>query len=94
MSLFLTNIDRFATEKEVECMVRRSVGIEMEEEINVIKLVPKWKNVSLLDYASFRVVLDIRWKTVVMNSDTWPTGIKFREFVSTRSKTVAIIISS
>lgn len=63
-------------------MVRRSVGIEKDEEVDILKLVPRWKKESLLDYASFKVVLNMKWKTVVMNPDTWPSGIKFREFLN------------
>lgn len=81
-SLFLTNISSSVTEREIDCMVRRSVGIEKDEEVDILKLVPRWKKESLLDYASFKVVLNMKWKTVVMNPDTWPSGIKFREFLN------------
>lgn len=86
-SLFLTNIESSVSEREVECMVRQTVGIQKEEAINVFKLVPKGKDLSLLDYASFKITLDVKWQTIVMDSATWPPGIKFREFLNTRGVT-------
>lgn len=86
-SLFLTNIDSSVTERDVDCMVRQVVGIEKEEAINVFKLMPKGKNLGLLEYASFKVILNTKWKSVVMDSATWPPGIKFREFLSSRGRT-------
>lgn len=80
-SLFLSNIDSFATESDIECMVRQSIGIENEEGVNVVKLVPRWKDVSQLEYASFKVVLNVKWKHKALKPCTWPAGIKFREFV-------------
>lgn len=85
--LFLTNIHSSVTETEIDCMVRRSIGIEKEEAVDVLKLVPRWKKDSLLDYASFKVVLDTKWKKVALNPETWPSGIKFREFLSMSGKT-------
>lgn len=80
-SLFLSNIHSYANISDVECMVRKSIGIEDEEEIKVSKLVPSWKDVSQLEYVSFKIVLNVRWKKTALSLSTWPTGIKFREFV-------------
>lgn len=81
-SLFLTNINSLTTEREIECMVRKSMKVENSEEINVYKLVPKWKDLCQIDYASFKVVMNNSWKTKALDRSTWPPGIKFREFVS------------
>lgn len=85
-ALFLTNVDSYVTEREIEEMVRKSIRLTTDEKITVFKLVPKWIDIDSIDYASFKIVLNARWKTISLNSSTWPSGIKFREFVSLRGR--------
>lgn len=60
-SLFLTNIDVQVTEEELSCMVSQSLGVDECNEINVVKLVPKW-NTDIRDYASFKVMIHDKYK--------------------------------
>lgn len=86
-SLVLTNIDRCVTEKEIAHLVSCSLCAAEDECLNVSKLVPKWKNCEDLDYISFRVVLDKRWKSAALMPMTWPRGVKFREFANRHNET-------
>lgn len=88
-SLLLTNIDASVVECDIHRMVAQALGIDTlyPEYIDVVKLVSNWKTCNALDYVSFKVVLDNRWKQKAMNPSTWPKGVRFREFVKKRSNT-------
>lgn len=80
-SLFLTNIDTSATERDVQWMVARAIGDLDPERIDVIKLVSKMKSHLRLDFVSFKVVVPSKFKSCAMNPTTWPKNVKFREFI-------------
>lgn len=79
-SLLLTNIDTAVSEHEVESMVHRCLGVPIEDRINAKKLVPKRIDCRSLDYISFKIDLNWKWKDLAMCVSTWPSNIKFREF--------------
>ncbi|XP_021709635.1 uncharacterized protein LOC110679416 [Aedes aegypti] len=78
--LLLTNINATVSEEDVQRMVCRCLGARDNECNNVKKLVPRWVDCSTLDFVSFKIVLDRKWKPAAMMSSTWPKNIKFREF--------------
>lgn len=81
-SLFLTNIDGSATEQEVSDMVAQSLGINEMQRIEVLKLVPKWRmHYYKPPYVSFKITMDQRFRRTALQSETWPAGIMFREFI-------------
>lgn len=87
-SLLLTNIDTSVAEWEVHRMVAQALGSAVDpEHLDVIKLVPQWRNHSSMDFVSYKVVLDNRLKAKAMDPSTWPKGVRFREFVRKRFAT-------
>lgn len=82
--LLLTNIDGNVSEEDIQRMVARSLGARDNEIIHVKKLVPRWVDCSTLDYISFKVVLNHKWKVSAMLSATWPKNVRFREFRKVR----------
>ncbi|XP_029731753.2 uncharacterized protein LOC115268007 [Aedes albopictus] len=82
--LLLTNIDGSVSEEDVHLMISRCLGTFENERINVRKLVPRWVDCSALDYVSFKIVLNRKWKSAAMMSSTWPGNIRFREFKKLR----------
>lgn len=88
-SLLLTNIDVSVAECDVHRMVAQALGIGTlhPESIDVVKLVPHWKNRKTMDYVSFKVVMENRWRSKAMNPSTWPKGVKFREFIRRHNST-------
>lgn len=86
-ALFLTNIDKRATEYDVSQMVLRSLGAAESDYIDVVKLVPRWKDFNSLDFVSFKIVLNENWKAKAMTASTWPKGIKFRKFINKQNET-------
>lgn len=71
-TLYLTNIDKCATVNDVSLMVSRQLGVPLSKCVNVVSLMPKWKNANTIDYVSFKVVLDCNLKTIAMTASTWP----------------------
>lgn len=86
-SLFLSNIDASVTEWDVHQLVARSLGTTDPEPIDVVKLTSNWSGRRALDFVSFKVVLDRKYKDRAMNPSTWPVNVKFREFVKRSSNT-------
>lgn len=86
-SLFLTNIDGRVTEEEIGGLVSESLGLDQDCSIDVKKLVPKWKPDDVLDYASFKVMLNNKYKKTALQTHTWPPGIMYREFFNRTRKT-------
>lgn len=88
-SLLLTNIDASVVEDDIHRMVSQALGIGTHdpEQIDVVKLVSNWKSNRIIDYVSFKVVIDKRWKLKAMNPSTWPKSIKFREFIKRHNET-------
>lgn len=76
--LFFTRIKNDVTEDEMHAMVAESLGVD--DGFLIKKLVPYWKDVSLLPFISFKVGIDPIFRDRAMCSSTWPTGINFREF--------------
>lgn len=86
-SLYLTRIDRCVTETDISHLVSRSLAAPLSSCSNVVKLVPKWKDVSNLDYVSFKIVLNAKWKSKALSVSTWPRRVKFREFFDRSDET-------
>lgn len=82
-SLFLTNIDSSATEEEINRMVAQSLGVDETQTntIKVVKLVPEWKMHHYQQYVSFKISMNVSFKRTALQSETWPAGIMFREFI-------------
>lgn len=86
-SLFLTNIDEQVTENEIADLVSQSLEVDATGLIGVRKLGPKWTSNSIVDYASFKVLLDVRYKETALQPHIWPSGIMYREFFERPRKT-------
>lgn len=81
-SLYLSRIHNSATENDVRQLVSHSLGAPLSNCLKVEKLVPKWKDTGTLEYISFKVELEKKWKPVALSSSTWPKAVKYREFVN------------
>lgn len=86
-ALFLSNIDPCATEVDVHRMVSHALGISRPECLDVIKLTKKWNNRRIVDFVSFKVIIDRKWKSKALEPSTWPIKIRFREFIDKQNDT-------
>lgn len=78
--LFFTRLRNTVNERQMFRMVSTSIG---SENVAVKKLVADWKDVSTLPYISFKVGVDVEFKSVAMLPSTWPVGVCYREFYNT-----------
>ena len=79
-SLFLTNVDRHATEEDIQQLVCECLNINDRKNVKIRKLLPKGCSLDDLDFISFKAVFDSKLKCLAMDPETWPVGLKYREF--------------
>lgn len=79
-ALFLTNIDCCATEEDVNRLVCDCLDITDRKSVRIKKLVPKGRPTDMIDFISFKVVVDMKLKDLAMEPSTWPIGLRYREF--------------
>lgn len=78
INLYVTNIATDVTEDELKLMVCESIGAE--EVLSVKRLVPPWKNVSMLDYVSYKVSVEAKFRNSALKRSNWPREVWCREF--------------
>ncbi|XP_058839494.1 uncharacterized protein LOC131694974 [Topomyia yanbarensis] len=78
--LNLSGIDPQVPDDTVLQLVRTRLD---SEEVKADKLVPRGREVRTLSFVSFKVSMPVRLKAKAMTADTWPLGIRFREFEDT-----------
>lgn len=78
LQLYISNIANDVTEDEIGSMVCEALGAERV--LNVKCLVSPWKDISTLDYVSFKVVVGAQYRKAAFAASNWPTGVRIREF--------------
>lgn len=78
-SLYLSGFQPMITDTDVEKIISRC--LDSNEPMNIIRLVPKGKDVSNMTFVSFKVGLNPALKPKALNAENWPDGVLFREFV-------------
>lgn len=81
--LYLSNIHPDVSDEAVTNMVQSNLGTK---DATVTKLVPRGRDVSSLTFVSYKVGMAVDLKPKAMSLDTWPSGIRFREFEDTGKK--------
>ena len=81
--LYLSGLNPLITDGDVQKIVSRCLSAT--EPIDLVRLVPKGKDVAGLSFVSFKIGLDPDMKIKALDSSSWPVGLRFREFVD-RSK--------
>lgn len=77
--LYLSGFQPKITDEDVKQIVSRC--LDSNESMNVIRLVPKGKDVSNMTFVSFKIGLDPTLKAQALNAENWPNGLMFREFM-------------
>lgn len=78
LSLYISNIANDVSGDEVAQMVCEAIG--SKEVFSVKCLVSPWKNISTMDYVSFKVVIDAQYRNSALVNSNWPIGVRCREF--------------
>lgn len=80
--LYLSRISPSVTVEQVVALAKQRLETD---EVEVVKLVARGRDVSMLTFISFKVGIDEELKTKALSSSTWPKGIFFRQFTDNRS---------
>lgn len=77
--LYLSGFQPLITVDDVQKIIFHC--LELTSPAEVIRLVPRGKDVSNMTFVSFKIGLDTVLKEKALNAENWPAGIRFREFV-------------
>lgn len=80
-SLFWLYLSGFHPQVSVEDIQKVVEGcLNMSDTVKAVKLVPKDKDLSRVTFISFKIGLPLDFKDTALLPETWPKGIRFREF--------------
>lgn len=77
--LYLSGFQPLISNDDVQKIVAHCLNLT--EPANIIRLVPKGKDVTNMSYVSFKIGLDPAVKQQALDAARWPAGLMFREFV-------------
>ena len=78
--LYLSRLNPLITDKDVQNIVSRCLCTT--DPVDVVRLVPKGKDVTGMTFISFKIGLDPCMKDPALDPASWPDGLQFREFVN------------
>lgn len=81
--LYLSGILPEVPESKVTELVQSKLR---SDDLKVVKLVPRGKDVGSLTFVSYKIGISPDLKSVALSTETWPRGIRFREFEDFGSK--------
>ncbi|XP_055622138.1 uncharacterized protein LOC129765741 [Toxorhynchites rutilus septentrionalis] len=79
--LYVSRISRNVSAEQVAALAKQRLD---NDDIEVVRLVAKGRDLSTLSFGSFKVGMDSELKTKALCTSTWPKGILFREFSDNR----------
>lgn len=82
--LYLSRIHTSVKGEAMETLAKEC--LQCDDPIHVISLVKKNADMSSLNFISFKVGMDVKYRDVALNPATWPQGILFREFEGASTK--------
>ena len=77
--LYLSRLNPLITDDDVRNIVSRC--LRTTDAFDVVRLVPKGKEVSGLTFVSFKIGLDPNLAGLALDPASWPVGLRFREFI-------------
>lgn len=78
--IYLSAFDPQTTEREIASLVRECLNLSSDTEPEVVKLVPRGKELSAMSFVSFKVGISPQLKCIALARDSWPENVFFREF--------------
>lgn len=77
--LYLSALNPRITDSDVQKIVSRCLNTP--DPVEVIRLVPKDKNTAGWSFVSYKIGLCTEMKAKALDPSSWPTGLRFREFI-------------
>ena len=78
--LYLSRLNPLISDDDVKTIVSRCLNLDGP--IDVVRLVPRGKDISTLSFVSFKIGLDPERRDDALNPSSWPAGLLFREFIN------------
>lgn len=76
--LYLSGLHPQVSVEDIQKVVKSCLTVS--DAVTVVKLVPKGKDLSRVTFISFKIGLSLDLKDTALLPETWPKGIRFREF--------------
>lgn len=76
--LYVSNIAPDVTENEVKEMVCEA--LRADDVLHVKCLAPSWRDISTINFISFKVTVDAKFRDSAFIASNWPSGVRCREF--------------
>lgn len=92
--VYLSAFETCTTENDIATLASDCLALDPNCKPKVVKLVPKGKDLSALNFVSFKIGVPKHLRTAALACETWPEGIQFREFENRRSSTIVTRITS
>ncbi|XP_058810956.1 uncharacterized protein LOC131675833 [Topomyia yanbarensis] len=80
--LYLSRIARDVSVDQISILAKQRL---ITDDVEVVRLVAKDRDVSTMNFISFKVGIKPELKARALSASTWPEGILFREFKSNRT---------
>lgn len=77
--LYLSGLNPLVTGDDLQKIVSRCLSVPGP--VDLVRLVPKGKDVSGMSFVSFKIGLDPDMKAKALDPSSWPVGLRFREFI-------------
>ena len=61
-------------------------SLQCDDSVKVFPLLKKDADLNAMNFISFKVGMDIKYRNIALNTNTWPNGLLFREFEGTSTK--------
>lgn len=90
--LYLSGLHPLISAEDVQNVVTSC--LQINDPFSVIKLFPKDKDISTATFISFKIGLPLCYKTAALLPETWPIGVRFREFENKPKNYTAQIASN
>lgn len=81
--LYLSGIVPDVPEQRVAELAQSKLGTT---DLRVVKLVARGRDTNSLTFVSYKIGMPPEFKSIALASETWPRGIRFREFDNTSSR--------
>lgn len=91
--IYLSAFHPSTSENQICSLATECIGIPPDSKPRVVKLIPRGKDISTLNFVSFKVGVAFGFKEKALSCETWPETVRFRQFDDSRSKNVAKIVT-
>lgn len=80
--LYLSRIARDVSVNQICALAKKRLGTD---DVQVIRLVGKGRDMSTLSFISFKIGMNMEMKSKALSTSTWPKGVVYREFTDNRT---------